>query len=59
MSSTFSLSRNEGDGVTYDEATLEAMTKTQLLDLASELGVEGISSKSLKADIITAILNSQ
>lgn len=35
------------------------MTKTQLLDLASELGVEGMSSKSLKADIITAILNSQ
>lgn len=42
-------------GETYDEATLEAMTKTQLLALASELGVESVSSKSTKAAIVTAI----
>lgn len=32
------------------------MTKTQLLELAEGLGIEGLDSKSLKADIITAIL---
>lgn len=43
----------------YDEATLEAKTKAQLIDLASELGVEGISSKSLKSDIIASILQTE
>lgn len=33
------------------------MTKAQLLDLADDIGVEGLNSKSVKADIITAILN--
>lgn len=33
------------------------MTKSDLLVLASELGVEGLTTKTLKADIITAILN--
>lgn len=42
---------------TYDEATLEAMTKSELLDLASELSVADVSSKSTKAVIIAAILN--
>lgn len=32
------------------------MTKAQLLELADELGVEGVSSANLKADIISAIM---
>jgi len=61
MTSTFSLNPpvtpEVGDSVTYDEATLESMTKTDLISLAGELGVEGITSKSTKAEIITAILS--
>lgn len=45
------------DEVTYTESELNAMTKAQLLALANELGVEGVSSASLKADIVSAILN--
>ena len=41
----------------YSEDELNAMTKAQLLALANELGVEGVSSANLKADIISAILN--
>ncbi len=33
------------------------MTKNELLTLAKELKVEGISNKNVKAEIITAILN--
>lgn len=33
------------------------MTKAQLLIIADELGVEGVSSANLKADIVSAILN--
>lgn len=46
----------DNDG-TYSEDELTALTKAELLALASNLGVEGVSTKSLKADIITAILN--
>ena len=42
---------------TYSEAELNALTKAQLLDLANELGVEGVSMSNLKADIVSAILN--
>lgn len=35
------------------------MTKAQLLIVADELGVEGVSSGMLKADIINAILESE
>ena len=42
---------------TYSEAELTALTKAQLISLANELGVEGVSSKSTKVEIITAILN--
>ena len=46
----------DNDG-TYTQSELEELTKTQLLELATELGVEGVNTKSLKADIVTAILN--
>lgn len=46
----------DNDG-TYSEDELNVLTKTELLALADNLGVEGVSTKSLKLDIITAILN--
>ena len=33
------------------------MTKAELLVLADELGVEGVSMSNLKADIVSAIMN--
>ena len=50
------LADSNEDG-SYSEAELNALTKPQLLDLAKELGVEGVSSSMLKADIVSAILN--
>jgi DNA-binding Xre family transcriptional regulator len=44
----------EAEAYTYDE--LSAMTKAELLELAEELGVEGLSINNLKDDIITGIL---
>ena len=41
----------------YSEEELNALTKAQLLALAKELGVEGVSSNNLKADIVSAIMN--
>lgn len=41
----------------YTEDELNSMTKDQLLVIAGELGIEGITSKTVKADIIQAILN--
>lgn len=41
----------------YSESELNALTKAQLLALASELGVEGVSNSNLKAEIVSAILN--
>lgn len=35
------------------------MTKQELLDLAEELGVEGVSSSNTRAEIITTILDNQ
>lgn len=40
----------------YSEDELTALTKAQLLALADELGVEGVSTKNTKAEIVTAIL---
>lgn len=51
-----SLADSDANGE-YSEAELTALTKTQLLDLASELGVEGVSMTNLKAEIVSAILN--
>ena len=50
------LADTNNDGA-YSESELNALTKPQLLDLCAELGVEGVTSANLKADIITAILN--
>ena len=50
------LADSNEDG-SYSEEELNALTKAQLLTLASELGVEGVTSSMLKADIISAILN--
>lgn len=51
-----SLADSDEDG-SYSEEELNALTKAELLTLARELGVEGVSSSNLKADIISAILN--
>lgn len=50
------LADSNNDGA-YNESELNALTKAELLTLASELGVEGVSSSNLKAEIISAILN--
>ena len=50
------LADSDEDG-SYTAEELNALTKAQLLELAKELGVEGVSSSMLKADIISAILN--
>lgn len=51
-----SLADSDEDG-SYSEEELNALTKANLLALARELGVEGVSSSNLKAEIISAILN--
>ena len=50
------LADSDNDG-TYSEGELNALTKAELLTLANELGVEGVSTANLKADIVSAILN--
>ena len=50
------LADSDNDGL-YSEEELNALTKAQLLNLADELGVEGVSTANIKADIISAILN--
>lgn len=50
------LADSDEDG-SYSEEELNALTKAQLLTLANELGVEGVSSSMLKADMVSAILN--
>ena len=50
------LADSDADGE-YSEAELNALTKAQLLSLAKELGVEGVSFSNLKAEIVTAILS--
>lgn len=50
------LADSDEDGL-YSEEELNALTKAQLLVVANELGVEGVSSKNTKAEIVTAILS--
>lgn len=51
-----SLADSDSNGE-YSEAELNALTKAQLVSLANELGIEGVSTSMLKADIVSAILN--
>lgn len=41
----------------FSEDELNALTKSELVVLAHDMGVEGVSATMLKADIISAILN--
>nr|DAY63895.1 MAG TPA: Rho termination factor, N-terminal domain [Caudoviricetes sp.] len=41
---------------TYAQNQLEDMTKDELLGIVSDLGVQGVSSRNVKSDIIKAIL---
>lgn len=45
---------DETDGYTYEE--LSTLTKTELLEIAENEGVTGVSMNNLKEDIIQAIL---
>lgn len=45
----------EAEGSGADVPDLSGMTKAQLLATASELGVEGVSSRNTKAEIVAAI----
>lgn len=49
--------RNSDNTSDYTEEELSALTKAELLTLADELGVTGVSNSNLKADIINAILS--
>lgn len=40
----------------YTQSQLEKMKKPELLSLAEQLGVEGVSDSTLKADVISAVL---
>lgn len=42
---------------TYEE--LSNYTKTELLEIASEMGIEGLSMNNLKDEIINAILEAE
>lgn len=48
------MSMSEEPAYTYEE--LSAHTKAELLEIAAELGVAGVSSSNLKDEIIEAIL---
>lgn len=43
----------------YTEDDLSAMTKAELLDMVESIGVEGVNSRNTKAEIISAIMNSE
>lgn len=52
----------DGNDVTdeaYTESQLNAKTKAELLEIAAELGIEGVSDSNTKAEIISAILEAQ
>lgn len=50
----YSLGDEEAGGYTYEE--LSALTKTELLEIAENEGITGVSINNLKEDIIQAIL---
>lgn len=52
-----SLRADSNDDGEYSEEELNSLTKAELLVLANELGVTGVSNSNLKADIINAILS--
>lgn len=52
-----SLADSDNNNI-LSEDELNSLTKAKLLEYANELGIEGINSKSTKAEIISAILNS-
>ena len=45
----------EAENSEADLPDLSGMTKAQLLATASELGIEGVSSRNTKAEIVAAI----
>lgn len=40
----------------YTESDLSAMTKAELLDIAESVGVDGVTSRNTKAEIIAKIM---
>lgn len=46
---------SDADGSAAAAPDLSGMTKAQLLAMASELGIEGVSSRNTKAEIVAAI----
>ena len=50
------LADSDNDG-TYSEDELNALTKAELLVLAEDLGVGGLSMNNLKAELVAAIMN--
>lgn len=49
----------EEESVEYTQEELENMTKAQIAELAEELGYEGISTSTTKAQMIAAFLSAQ
>lgn len=45
------------DDTSDDDEDIDSMTKAQLLEYAAEHGIDGVSSRMLKADILEVIRN--
>lgn len=54
-----SLERTSSEEVAYTYEDLSAYTKAELLIIAEDIGVQGVSSGNLKDEIINAILQNQ
>jgi len=50
------LAMNEETELTYTYEELSAYTKAELLEIASEMGIEGLLMTNLKDEIINTIL---
>lgn len=57
LSLTNEVASDESEAYTYEE--LSQHTKAELLVIAEEMGVTGLSNSNLKDEIITAILEVQ